>query len=231
VAVDAKAPLEHFFKAADAENEQERQEHLREHAKDVLSYADDLAKRDYSAYPNVLPGTVMYLPRESMLLGALSAMPNLYDRVLAKGVQIVTPMLFVPLLQAYIAGYRQEQQRENVAAIGDAARELHRRLGIFVDHFATVGKYLSQAVDSYNKAVASYQRRLLPQAQRVDSLGAGDPGQRANVEALGTRDVIVHLPAVTTANGEISEQHDQDKPAAMALPQFQELADTRVQSV
>lgn len=217
VAVDAKAPGQHFLDAAAAPSEDIRRERLREHANAILAHVDELARRDYSQYADVLPGTVLFLPNEAMLFSALTVMPDLYERARAKGIVITTPMMFSLIMQAYAAGWQQEQQEENAARIAAAARELYRRLGLFVEHFATVGKHLGQAVDAYNRAVGSYQRRLLRQAQRFDELGAGDAGERAHVEGLEPRDVVVHLPEVRAVGAAPASDADEPDESGSAL--------------
>ena len=44
------------------------------------------------------------------------------------------------------------------------------RLGTFVDHFSKVGRGLTQSVTAFNKAVGSYERRILPAGRRVSEL-------------------------------------------------------------
>ena len=52
-------------------------------------------------------------------------------------------------------------------------RELYERLGVFAGHFAKVGKSLDGAIDTYNKAVGSFETRVLVTARKFPELGAG----------------------------------------------------------
>jgi len=52
------------------------------------------------------------------------------------------------------------------------ARELHGRLGRFVEPFAKVGRQLSSATAAYNEAVGSFDSRVMPQVRRIEQAGA-----------------------------------------------------------
>jgi DNA recombination protein RmuC len=49
--------------------------------------------------------------------------------------------------------------------------DLYRRLAVFADHFARVGKGLDMAVDNYNRAVGSFESKVLSGARRFTELG------------------------------------------------------------
>jgi DNA recombination protein RmuC len=55
---------------------------------------------------------------------------------------------------------------------------------ILAEHFANVGADLDHAVDSYNKAVASLERRVLVTARRFKELGAASDKEIETVEAI-----------------------------------------------
>jgi len=47
---------------------------------------------------------------------------------------------------------------------------LFKRLKLFVEHFAGIGRGLKNAVDKFNEAVGSYENRLLPEVRRFQEL-------------------------------------------------------------
>jgi DNA recombination protein RmuC len=55
-------------------------------------------------------------------------------------------------------------------AIGEEAKELVKRFGLFSDHLEKVGKELQSATAAYNDAVGSWNRRLLPGARATAKL-------------------------------------------------------------
>ena len=67
------------------------------------------------------------------------------------------------LLRAIHYGWRQELIAESSAPeIAETGRELHRRLAVFAEPFAKVGRQLGSAVTAYNDAV-NVDRRVVPQ--------------------------------------------------------------------
>jgi DNA recombination protein RmuC len=196
VPIDAKVPKAYFLAASQAATDAERTTAMREHANAVLRHAEDLAERNYVRYPEMVNFVFLFLPNEGMLHGALTALPDLYERAYGKGVIITSPMTLSLYLEGLAAGWRLERQEQNAAEIASAAKELYRRLGIFAEHFIAVGAHLQKAAKSYDDAVSSYQRRLLVQAQRLDELGAGDSAQRPRVEGVIQRNVELRAVAV-----------------------------------
>jgi DNA recombination protein RmuC len=61
---------------------------------------------------------------------------------------------------------------ENAAKIGDEAKELVKRIGIFVKHLNGVGEKLGAANEAYNSALSSFEKRLIPSVNRVAQLSA-----------------------------------------------------------
>jgi DNA recombination protein RmuC len=90
---------------------------------------------------------------------------------------MATPTTLIGLLWAVHHGWRQELIAQSATEIADAARELHRRLGRFVEPPAKVGRQLDSASAAYNEAVGSFaiassprsaasSRRARPQGAR-----------------------------------------------------------------
>lgn len=60
---------------------------------------------------------------------------------------------------------------QNAEAIRSVGEEFYNRLSTLVDHLANIGKSLDRTVDSYNKAVGSLERSVLPSARRLSDMG------------------------------------------------------------
>jgi DNA recombination protein RmuC len=69
-------------------------------------------------------------------------------------------------------GWRQELIAESAREIAESARELHRRMGRFVEPFAKVGRQLDSATAAYNEAVGSFDARVMPQLRKIEQAGA-----------------------------------------------------------
>jgi len=175
VVVDAKAPLDAYLAAVEASDEEARKAALVRHARQVRNHLGKLAEKRYWDQFETAPDfVVLFLPGESFFSAALEFDPSLIEDAFRQSVLVVTPATLVALLKTVSYGWRQEAIAANASEISAAARELYERLGIFADHFAAVGKGLTAAVNSYNKAVGSFEGRLLPQARRFEALGPAD---------------------------------------------------------
>ena len=49
--------------------------------------------------------------------------------------------------------------------------DVYKRLAVFTEHLARLGKSLGSSVDSFNKAVGSLEQQVLPAARRFPDLG------------------------------------------------------------
>jgi RmuC family len=115
---------------------------------------------------------VTFVPSEGIYHAALAADPGLIDYGVKQQVLIATPTTLIGLLRAVHYGWRQELIAESAREIAETGRELHRRLAVFAEPFAKVGRQLGSAVVAYNDAVGSFDRRVVPQLRRIEAAGA-----------------------------------------------------------
>jgi len=171
IPVDAKFPLAAFDRAMATQDPKERSAHLLQHAKDLRTHVQEMARRDYSQYTKGdTDFTVLFLPGDHLLAAAFEAMPQLQEEAFLKRILITTPVTLVALLRTVSLYWRQHQMAENAQEIAKEANELMSRLGVFLGHFSKVGRGLGTAVKSFNDAVGSYERRILPTGRKVAEL-------------------------------------------------------------
>jgi DNA recombination protein RmuC len=172
IAVDAKAPLEAYMDAAEAQSEPERDAALARHARHVRRHVETLASRGYHAQLERSPTfVVLFLPDDGFLAGAVREDRDLVEFALGRGVVVATPATLYALLAAVAQGWREERLAESTRHVLALARELDERLANFGEHLTRMGGALGRAVDAYNGAVGSFESRLLPQARRMRELG------------------------------------------------------------
>ena len=114
----------------------------------------------------------MFVPSDGIYQAALAEDPALIEYGVQQQVLMATPTTLIGLLWAVHYGWRQELIAESAREIAESARELHRRLGRFVEPFAKVGRQLDSAVGAYNEAVGSFEQRVIPQVRRIEQAGA-----------------------------------------------------------
>jgi DNA recombination protein RmuC len=178
VVVDAKAPLQGVLDAYEARDEEERERHLRDHARLLRKHVKALADKAYWEGLDSAPDfVVMFLPGEHLYGAALDADPALLEDAMARRVLIATPTTLLAILRAVGYGWQQERVADSAKAISELGRELHSRLVKLSGLFGTLGSRLNSAVRAYNEAVGSYEARVLPGARRFADHGVVPAGR------------------------------------------------------
>lgn len=182
VVVDAKVPLEAFLDAGAADDEDERDHHLRRHAGQLRQHVDALAaKRYWRALPETPEFVVLFVPAEAFLSAALETQPDLLEYSSARQVVLATPTTLIALLRTVAHGWTHEALAGQAREIQRLGRDLHERLGTLSGHLDQLGRSLNAAVGHYNQAVGSYEARVLVSARRFAELSVTDdelPGPR-----------------------------------------------------
>jgi DNA recombination protein RmuC len=221
IVVDAKVPLDAYLAALEADGEDARELHLARHAKQTRSHIVKLAAKGYQGRLEATPEfVVMFVPSDGIYQAALEADPSLIEFGVQQQILIATPTTLIGLLWAAHHGWREERIAESAREIADSARELHRRLGRFVEPLGKVGRQLDSAVAAYNVAVGSFDTRVVPQVRKIEEAGAASDREVASPPAVETtaRTVTARL----AAQGDPSEP--ELEPAAPQALQALELA-------
>jgi DNA recombination protein RmuC len=194
IAIDAKAPIGAYMEAAEATDEAKRGKALNRHVSHLRGHIKTLAGRDYAkALGAEVDLVVMFLPSDALLAEAYSRAPDLQTEALRQRILVATPTTLVALLRTVAIYWKQQALADHAAEIASVADTLYERAAKFGEEFAGVGRSLRAAIDSYNRAVGSFDRRLMPMAKRLEEMKVGETSRRKLDSPKGV-DESVRLP-------------------------------------
>jgi DNA recombination protein RmuC len=177
IVVDSKTPMDAYLNALEASDETERERFLNQHAQQVRTHIKQLSSKRYTEQFDDSPEfTVLFLPSESFFSAALNSDPGLIEGGVDEGVILATPTTLIALLKAVAYGWRQESLALNAKEISALGRSMHDRLGKLAEHFSKLGNSLTSAVEHYNKAIGSYETRVMSTARKFEELKAAPEG-------------------------------------------------------
>lgn len=192
IVVDAKTPLDAYLSAIEAPDIETRKKYFEQHARKVRERVKELAAKAYwDQFQNAPDFVVLFIPGEQFLGAALDVDRGLFEDALRQKIILATPANFVALLRTVAYGWRQEALAENAQKIRDVGEDLYNRLAVFSEHLARLGRSLGSAVGDYNKAVGSYEAKVLPGARKFADMGVGGTRALEEPEQIekGLRDV------------------------------------------
>lgn len=198
--IDSKAVLDAFLDAVEADTPEKRQVALERHAKNLRARVKELAKKSYwDQFENTPDFVVLFVPNEALLQAAVEQDRDILEDALSDRIIVATPTTLVALLKAVAYGWQQESIAENAMEVIKTSKELYERVVKWVDKMGDVGTKLQSATRSYNEAVGSLERRVLPSARRIKDLGLkemADLPSLAEVD-LNARELKAIEPEVT----------------------------------
>jgi DNA recombination protein RmuC len=185
IIVDAKAPMDAYLGAVEAKEGGERSREIRRHARNVRDRVRELSSKGYwQQLPRSPDFVVLFIPGDQFLSAALEVDPKLLEDAMADKVVLATPSSLVALLRAVAYGWRQELLAENAEQIRTVGEELFERLTVFAEHLDRLGTHLNRGVESYNKAVGSFDSRILPAVRKFGEMGIQGKKQPPELEPV-----------------------------------------------
>lgn len=202
--VDVKTPLDAYLEAVEAQDDAQRQLGLQRHARNVREHVKTLSSKAYWAQFNNSPEfVILFIPGDQFLSAALNEDPDLIESALAQQIILATPTSFVALLKAVAYGWRQLALADNAQEIRVLAEDLYGRLATFVTHMNKMGRQLGSSVESYNRAVGSLERKVLPGARKFVELGIHT---KKELEKTDTLDPVPRTMIEPAADDEESQE-------------------------
>ena len=167
VIIDSKVSLTAYVDYVNAENEADRQRHLKSHVESIRKHVKELAAKDYASYvqsPKVTAGyVIMFVPNVGALWTALKDEPDLWRKAADQNVYITDEQSLYGALKIVSLTWTQVAQNQNHEQVYKLANEMIDRVGLFMEKYDAIGKALEKATSEYNDG----RKKLMPQGQSI----------------------------------------------------------------
>ena len=178
--IDSKFPFDRFLDAFATQDQNERDEFLQQHTKDLLKHVDALAKRGYHKSQGSPDFVVLFVPFETLLSEALRLDPMLLEKAFKVGVTIATPTSMMALLRTIGYIFTRNKLAENADEIQKVASTFLKNITLLHTKIVAVGKAISSTAKAYEDLVPTAEKTVLAPARRIHNLGvAGDKDKLA----------------------------------------------------
>jgi DNA recombination protein RmuC len=178
--IDSKFPFDRFLDAFATQDQNERDEYLQQHTKDLLKHVEALAKRGYHKSQGSPDFVVLFVPFETLLSEALRLDPMLLEKAFKVGVTIATPTSMMALLRTVGYIFTRNKLAENADEIQKVASTFLKNITLLHTKIVAVGKAISSTSKAYEDLVPTAEKTVLAPARRIHNLGvAGDKDKLA----------------------------------------------------
>ncbi len=178
VIIDSKVSLTAFKDYCNAQTEDERQIALKRHVESMESHVKELSDKDYASYLKMgqtMNFVIMFVPITGALWTALREQPDMWRHAMDKHVYIADEQTLFAALSIIKMTWTKVDQLQHQEQLYALADEMVKRVGMFYDHFKSVGKAIDTLQTEYGDACDKLEDKgnsIIVTAKQVIKLGA-----------------------------------------------------------
>ena len=175
--IDSKVSLTAYELFVNAEDEQQKEQALKEHLLSLNRHVVQLSEKKYEdIYEIESPDFVLlFVPVEPAFAIAINTDDQLYNKAFEKNIVIVTPSTLLATLRTIDTMWNNEKQQQNAIEIAKQAGALYDKFEGLVTDLTSVGRKIDAAKTDYSSAMNKLvegKGNLIGRVERLKKLGA-----------------------------------------------------------
>ncbi len=175
--VDSKVTLTAYERYVNDDDDNLKEQHLKEHVNAVKRHVEQLSEKNYQdLYHMESPDFVLlFIPIESAFAVALNQDTSIYNKAFEKNIVIVTPTTLLATLRTIDSMWANQKQQENALEIARQAGALYDKFEGFVLDLVKIGKKMDEAKVEYQGAMNKLvdgKGNLITSVEKLKKMGA-----------------------------------------------------------
>ena len=177
IIVDSKVSLIAYERAVNADSEEERQRHVKEHLLSLRTHIKGLSEKHYQTAPklNSPDFVLLFIPIEASFSVAIQEDQELFSYAWDQKVVMVSPSTLLATLRTISSIWQQENQTRNALEIARQGGALYDKFVGFIADMENIGKNLDTTRKTYDAAVNKLHTgsgNLVRRVENIKKLGA-----------------------------------------------------------
>ena len=175
--VDSKVSLTAYEKFINEEDDNLKNNFLKEHVNSIKRHVEQLGDKNYhDLYQIESPDFVLlFIPMEPAFALALNEDTTLYNKAFEKNIVIVTPSTLLATLRTIDSMWANQKQQENAFEIARQAGALYDKFEGFVADLIKIGKKIDESKVEYSSAMNKLvegKGNLIISVEKLKKMGA-----------------------------------------------------------
>ena len=195
--IDSKFPFDRFLDAFGTEIENERNDFLTQHTKDLLKHVEALAKRGYHKSAGSPDFVVLFVPFETLLAEALRVDPAFLEKAFKVNVTVATPTSMMALLRTIGYIFTRNKLADNADEIQKVANTFLKNITLLHGKIVAVGKAISSTAKAYEDLIPTAEKTVLNPARRIHNLGVAGDKEKLAIEYPDSPGDVRELKAIS----------------------------------